>query len=71
MCKMVTSKTTSSQMLRGVIFEEVVFSSSFQADALSAPKHSRIIELCRLKKDDDADEQPDETEVFCNSGFSV
>ena len=33
-----------------------------------------ILELCRLKKedyDDEDDEQPDETVVFCNSGFSV
>ena len=39
------------------------------------------LELCRLKNknenddddddDDDDDEQPDETAVFCNSGFSV
>ena len=37
-----------------------------------------MIELCCLKKedyyyyyDDDDDEKPDETVVFCNSGFSV
>ena len=32
-----------------------------------------MIELCRLKKedyDDEDDEKPDETAVFCNSGFS-
>ena len=30
-----------------------------------------MIELCRLKKEDYYDdEQPDETAVFCNSGFS-
>ena len=72
------SEGPSAPMLRGVLFKQVVLALVLKSMHYPHPSAAginvlfmTIIELCRLKKEDDDDEKPDETTVFCNSGFSV